>query len=170
MGPTETVSALGGLPEGRFNGAAEFSALVRTALVQAAEEGWAEMVWSDLDFADWPLRERAVVQSLQAWARPGRRLVLLARSFAAMPRCHPLFVDWRIRCDHLIECRKCSAFEGGDMPSALLGPTWGLRRLDLVHSSGLSSAEPRWRAELRGLQQACQRQSTPGFPASILGL
>ena len=48
MGPTETVSALGGLPEGRFSGAAEFSALVRTALVQAAEEGWAEMVWSGI--------------------------------------------------------------------------------------------------------------------------
>jgi hypothetical protein len=170
MAPTETEASPAGLPTGRFSGPAEFSAVIRAALAEAARAGWVEMVWSDPHFEDWPLRERAVVQSLQAWARPGRRLVLLAQSFESMRRCHPLFVEWRIRWGHLIDCRKCSLFEGGDIPSALVGPGWAMRRLDLTRSSGVASLEARWRAELRSAQESCRRQSTPGFPASTLGL
>lgn len=170
MPVTEAEPAPADLPTGRFSGPAEFSAMVRLALAVAAREGWREMVWSDANFEDWPLRERAVVQSLQAWARPGRRLVLLAHSFASMRRCHPLFVEWRIRWDHLLECRTCVDVEGGEFPSALVGPGWAMRRLDLFSSSGVASTEPRWRAELRSAQDACRRQSSVGFPASTLGL
>lgn len=171
MPPTDpAVSAAAGLPTGRFSGPADFSATVRAALAQAAREGWREMRWSDASFEDWPLRERAVVESLQAWARPGRRLVLLAHSFASMQRCHPLFVAWRVRWDHLLDCRKCTGTDANEFPSALLGPTWAMRRTDLLASSGVASVEPRWRADLRSTLEACQRQSTPGFPASTLGL
>ena len=169
MPPTESGAAA--LAVGRFSGPAEFAAVVRSALAQAAAEGWPEMVWSDANFEDWPLRERSVVQSLQAWARPGRRLVLLARSFESMRRCHPLFVEWRIRWDHLLECRRCVVgADGGDIPSALLGPAWAMRRLDIFSSSGVASIEPRWTADVRAALDDSRRQSTPGFPASTLGL
>ena len=66
------------LPQGRFNGRSNFQQLVRDALATAANEGWPQIILSDANFADWPLGESAVEQSLQAWARKGRRMTLLA--------------------------------------------------------------------------------------------
>ena len=39
------------------------------------------MVLCDATFEDWPLGERAVAESLQAWSRTGRRMTLLARGY-----------------------------------------------------------------------------------------
>ena len=66
---------------GRFIGRRDFEGLLREALARAARDGWPEMIWSDATFADWPLRERAVVDSLQAWASSGRRLTLIAARY-----------------------------------------------------------------------------------------
>ena len=52
------------LPEGRFEGRVAFQQLVRDALACAAQEGWNEIILSDASFEDWPLGERAVVESL----------------------------------------------------------------------------------------------------------
>ncbi|MEZ5641445.1 MAG: hypothetical protein R3E70_05110 [Burkholderiaceae bacterium] len=54
----------------------------------AAEEGWREIVLSDASFLDWPLGEPAVIDSLQAWARSGRHLLLLARQYDDLQRAH----------------------------------------------------------------------------------
>ena len=64
------------LPAGRFEGRVAFQQLVRDALACAAREGWPELILSDASFHDWPLGERAVADSLQDWARAGRRFVL----------------------------------------------------------------------------------------------
>jgi len=45
---------------GAYSGPIEFANMVREALASAAREGWSSMVWSDANFADWPLGERAV--------------------------------------------------------------------------------------------------------------
>ena len=60
--------APGPLPEGRLQGRRLFADLVRQSLATAAAEGWQHLVLCDTDFSDWPLGERAVVASLQAWA------------------------------------------------------------------------------------------------------
>ncbi len=53
------------MPSGRFEGREAFQKLVRDALACAAQEGWRELIVSDANFHDWPLGERAVVESLQ---------------------------------------------------------------------------------------------------------
>ena len=153
-----------------FEGTVAFADLIRGALLRANNEAWSEMVWSDATFEDWPLYEKAVVEGLNAWAGKGRKLILLAHQFDVMRRLHPRFVDWRVRWDHLLECRVCKGVEASEFPSALWTPSWALRRLDLVRSTGVASTEPRMRLLLREELEEKKRQSSPGFSATVLGL
>ena len=158
------------LPHGPFAGPTAFADLVRNALLHANNEGWAEMVWSDASYEDWPLYEKAVVEGMNNWARKGRKLTILAHHFDAMRRVHHRFVDWRIRWDHLVECRVCKGVNATEFPSALWTPSWALRRLDLVRCTGVASTEARMRLLLREELDERMRHSSPGFPASTLGL
>jgi hypothetical protein len=160
----------GPLLQGAFAGPQAFSQLVRDALASAAHEGWAEMVWSDATLEDWPLREKAVVQSLQNWARSGRRLVLLAQPYESVRLLQPRFVSWRVMWDHIIECRVCKNVDSSEFPSAILSRTWSMRRLDLARSTGMAGYEPQRRLQLQEALDECRKQSSPGFPASVLGL
>ena len=171
MALSEEAGALGrSLAEGPFTGPTAFADLIRNALLRANNEAWSEMVWSDATFEDWPLYEKAVVEGLNAWSRKGRKLTLLAHHFDAMRRLHPRFVEWRVRWDHLLECRVCKGVEASEFPSALWTPTWALRRLDLVRSTGVATTEPRMRLLVREELEQRKRQSSPGFSASLLGL
>jgi hypothetical protein len=158
------------LLEGVFVGPKAFSDALRTAIWRADEQGWSEMLWSDPTFEDWPLYERSVVEGLNAWSRKGRKLTLLATNFDAMRRVHHRFVEWRIRWDHLVECRICRGDLGGELPSAFWTPTWALRRIDRVRCTGAASADARERVLLREALDEHRRQSAPGFPATTLGL
>ena len=156
--------------EGAFAGITDFTQTVRDALSTAAQEGWTEMVWSDANYEDWPLRERAVVDSLNAWAQRGRKLTVLAHHFGAMHRLHPRFVEWRVRWDHIIDCRVCKGVDESEMPSALWTPAWAMRRLDRERCTGVAGFEPARRRLLREELDERMRHSGPGFPASVLGL
>jgi hypothetical protein len=158
------------LIEGQFSGVADFTQGIRDALDVAAREGWKEMVWSDATFEDWPLRERAVIESLDTWAGRGRKLTLLAHHFGAMPRLHPRFVAWRIRWDHIIECRVCKGVDVSEVPSAIWSPHWVMRRLDMDRCTGYAGSEPSRRLMLREELDERMRQSGAGFPASVMGL
>lgn len=166
---TETL-APSSLPEGSFSGLAAFAQLVRDALACAAREDWSHMVWSDADFLDWPLRERAVVDSLNAWAGSGRRLLILAHRFDEVQRHHARFVQWRNTWDHVVDCRVCKQRDVSEFPSALWSPQWVMRRLDLERSTGVSGTEPQRRVLLKEELDECKRQGSPGFPSTILGL
>jgi len=155
---------------GAFEGPTEFAQMVRSALARAADEGWAAMVWSDPTFEDWPLGERAVTESLQAWSRSGRHLVLLAHRYDAVIRNKPRFVSWRRTWDHIIECRLCKNLDASEIPSALWSSHWAMQRLDLVRSTGVADLDPARRVLLKEALDECRRQSSPGFPASTLGL
>jgi len=128
------------------------------------------MVWADANFEDWPLYERALVEGLDAWAGPGRKLTLLACNFDAMRRIHHRFVQWRIRWDHLLDCRVCKGVSPSEFPSMLWTPQWALQRLDPVRCTGVSSVEPRVRLRLREQLDERKKQSAPGFAATTLGL
>ncbi len=158
------------LPQGRVNGLAAFQALVRDALAAAAQQGWQEIILSDATFADWPLGDRAVAESLQAWSRTGRKFTLLAVRYDELARRHPRFVTWRRTWSHIIECRACAAEDPLDFPSAIWSPPWVMRRLDLVHSGCICGTEPERRLLLREELDERLRNSSPSFPATVLGL
>lgn len=161
---------LQGLPSGRFEGRETFRQLVRDALACAAREGWREIVLSDATFEDWPLGERAVAESLQAWAKSGRTLVLLARKYDAVVRQHARFVQWRVHWAHIVGAHACASADPLDLPSALWSPAWALERRELEHSIGWCGSEPERRVAVRELLDAWLQKSTPAFPASTLGL
>lgn len=157
-------------PSGRFAGREAFARYVREALACAAHEGWKELVFVDADFADWPLHEREVIDSLRQWAKAGRRFVMLARNFEGVRRDKPRFVAWRGTWGHLIECRVVRGSDRADSASLLWSPAWALRRLDLQRSTGVCSDDARLRVEVREVIDELLLHSSPGFPASVLGL
>src|SRR5690349_1272803 len=97
---SEQEQAAAPLPSRRFEGREEFRQLVRDALACAAREGWREIILADPGFEDWPLGERAVAESLQAWSSGGRSIVLLAHDYDAVLRQHARFVQWRRQWSH----------------------------------------------------------------------
>lgn len=159
------------LLEGRFDGPAAFAELVRQALAKAAQAGWRELALCDASFFDWPLGERAVVDSLSAWARPGRKLTMLAKDYDAVMRRHPRFVTWRTRWSHLVECRASARADSLEIPSMLVGGGWVLQRLDPLRSVGIAGTEPERRVvAAETLREWMERKSSPAFAASTLGL
>jgi hypothetical protein len=158
------------LPNGRFAGRNAFQQLVRDALACAAREGWREIILSDANFDDWPLGERAVAQSLEAWSATGRQCTLLARRYDEVVRRHARFVTWRKTWSHIIDARACASADPLELPSAIWSPGWVLRRLDPEGCSGVAGTDPERRLLLRDNLQEWLRKSSPSFPASTLGL
>ena len=158
------------LPSGRFSGRTAFGQLVRDAFACAAREGWRELLISDATFEDWPLQELVVASSLGAWAKNGRRFVMLASSYDTVIRKHARFVRWRQTWGHIVECRLSRQTDPGDFPSALLGPHWAMQRLDLARSTGVCSDRAERRVQLREAVDELLLGSSPGFPSSVLGL
>lgn len=164
------MTSIEALPVGRFSGREAFQQLVRDTFAVAAIEGWKEIILADANFDDWPLRERAVVESLNQWAKSGRRLTVLAVRYDNLMRDQPRFVTWRKTWGHIIECRQCRHEDPLDFPSAVWSQNWVLQRLDLVRSNGVSGTEPDRRVNLRELLDEKLRGSSPGFPSTTLGL
>lgn len=158
------------LPLGRQQGRTFFADLIRQTLNDAQTQGWADWWWCDADFADWPLGERAVVDSLNAWARSGRRLRLLAKDYRSVQILHARFVRWRVTWDHLIEVRACSGASEQDFPSAMWTPNWVFQRTDRARSVVLCSGDAQDRLLLQQSLREWWARSTPAFPASVLGL
>lgn len=158
------------LPSGRFEGRVAFQQLVRDALACAAREGWREIILSDASFADWPLGERAVVESLQAWSKTGRQVTLLAKRYDEVVRRHARFVTWRGTWSHIVEARACSAGDPLELPSAIWSPGWVMHRLDPERCNGFSGHEPERRLALRESLNEWLGKSSPAFAATTLGL
>ena len=158
------------LPEGRFEGREAFRQLVRDALATAAREGWREIVLADANFEEWPLGERAVAESLQAWSASGRSMLLLARRYDTVVRQHARFVQWRGTWSHIITAMGCPSADALELPSAIWSPRWVLERRDLERSVGYCGSEPERRVALRELLDAWRQKATPAFPATTLGL
>lgn len=158
------------LASGRFSGREAFEKLVRDALSCAAREGWQEIILSDATFEDWPLRERSVLESLQAWSKSGRRMILLATRYDELMRNHPRFVAWRKTWGHIIDCRVCRVVDTADFPSAIWSRAWSMHRLDRQRSTGTCGHDRERSVHLREVLDEKIRDSAPGFPASTLGL
>ena len=158
------------LPQGRFEGPTEFAQLIRLAFTAAASQGWRNIIICDSTFENWPLGERAVVQSLNDWSGSGRKLTMLAKNYTEVMRRHARFVTWRRTWSHIIECKANTAISHDDMPSALWSPGWVFQRLDLARSTGVSGSEAGRRVALKERLDECLKLSSPAFAATTLGL
>jgi len=158
------------LPSGRFEGREAFRQLVRDALATAAREGWREIILSDATFEEWPLGERAVVESLAAWSKTGRHITLLAKRYDDVVRRHARFVAWRSRWAHIIRAEACAAADPLDIPSVIWSPGWVLERRDIERSNGYCGTEPERRVALQEQLHEWLQKASPAFPASTLGL
>jgi len=158
------------LASGRFSGRETFEKRVRDALLHAAREGWKEIILSDASFEDWPLHERSVAESLHAWARSGRKMIMLATSYDEVIRKHARFVSWRKTWGHIIDCRVCRTVASADFPSAIWSQDWFMHRHDLTHDIGTCGHDRERSVQLRQILDEKIRISSPGFPASTLGL
>jgi len=144
---------------------------VRDALGMAAAQGCRELWLCDGDYADWPLGEKAVIESLSAWAYAHRRLTVLARSFDELPRRHARWVEWRRQWAHVVDCRLLNEEDAAAAPWLLLAPgVVAVRVFDPVHYRGSLSEDPADALRCRELVDALSQRSTDSFPATTLGL
>jgi hypothetical protein len=151
---------------------ADFTAAIGWGLRAAHARAARRVLLVDRDFADWPLGEPDLLQTLQAWVRlPQRKLVLLAADFDELPRRHPRFITWRRDWSHAVETFAAPPEMAAQLPCVLVddGPVC-VQRFAGQHvrgRAGVNAQEARrWRDEI----DAALQQSSPGLPVQTLGL
>lgn len=150
---------------------AEFHDALRQAFAEAGRVGCREMFLCDVDFADWPLGEPALIEDLTRWALAHRKLTLLAQSFDAIVKRHARFVQWRRQWSHVIECRALEDAEPGDLPIAMLADgVVAVRVFDPVHLRGSLSHDAGDLTRCREAIDDALARSVETFPATTLGL
>ena len=150
---------------------AEFLDAVRSALTRAEEHGAREIVLVDPDFADWPLNERTVIDSLSRWIDSSRLLVVIAHSFDELARRQLRFVEWRRQWAHVVQCRNDPDLEAEQIPTLLLVPGHScIRVLDRIRYRGTVSKRPVDLTECRETVDALLQRSVEAFPVTTLGL
>ena len=149
----------------------EFHAALRTALAEAAAVGCRELWLCDNDFADWPLGERAVVESLAQWAGSHRGLTLIAHSFDEVARRHARWNEWRRQWSHIVHCRSNAELESGQMPCVLLASgLLSVSLVDTVHYRGRFSHDAADGVRCRELIDAVLQRSEEAYPVTTTGL
>lgn len=155
----------------RIDGRRAFEDAVREAFAAAATEGWRELVLCDPDFANWPLGERVVVDSLTRWIGGNRRLTLIALHYDEVARRHPRWVRWRALWAHAVTCRAATEITTDDMPSLLLAPgALTLQLDDPLRFLGRVSSDPADAVLTREKIDAILQQSVEALPVTMLGL
>lgn len=150
---------------------AGFRLAVRQAFERAAVVGCRELFISDTDFADWPLGEPEVIDSLTGWAFAHRKFTVLAGSYDDLPRRHPRWVAWRRQWAHVVTCRQVGAADSREVPSLLLAPGLVTVRLfDATHYRASVSTDVGDAVRAQEHLDALLQQSSEAFPASVLGL
>ncbi|MEW6704241.1 MAG: hypothetical protein AB1430_05275 [Pseudomonadota bacterium] len=142
----------------------------RTLLQRALAEGTRELWCSDVDFADWPLNEPALVEALVRWAKPHHRLHLLAQHYDEMPRRHPRFVRWRRDWGHLVQAWCVEDLDASQQPCLLIAGDRSIELLDREHWRAVASEEAADAQRARERLDAILQRSAPGFAATTLGL
>lgn len=155
----------------QIDGRKAFEDAVRAALAEAAAEGWRELYLCDPDFANWPLGERAVVDSLTQWVGGNRRLTLVALHYDEMARRHSRWVRWRGLWAHAVRCLAATETLADDMPVLLLAPgALTLQLDDPVRFLGRVSRDPAVAVLARERIDVILQQSVEALPVTTLGL
>ncbi len=149
----------------------EFHEAVRAGLAQAADAGADEICMVDANFDDWPLNDRAVVETLGRWALSRRKLVVFAHSFDELARTAPRFAAWRRQWSHIVQCRSDPDLEAQQVPTLLLVPgEVSVRLMDPVRYRGVVSGRAADQVECRETIDALLQRSVEAFPPTTLGL
>jgi hypothetical protein len=150
---------------------AEFRDAVGACLDQAAAAGAREIFMIDPSFADWPLNDAAVVDTLARWAKSTRSLTLMAHRYEELPRRHMRFVEWRRNWSHVVRCRADEDLEEQQIPTLLLVPGLVcLRMVDNVNYRGTMSGKSIDLVTGRETVDALLQRSSDAFPVTALGL
>lgn len=150
---------------------ADFHHAVRAALAQAEAARSREILMSDPTFADWPLNDPDIVESLSRWVDSRATLTLMAHSFDEIARRQFRFVAWRQQWSHVVRRRSDADLGAEQIPSVLLVPgTVVLRLVDRVHYRGTLSSRAVDLNESREAIDALLQRSEEAFPVTTLGL
>jgi hypothetical protein len=149
----------------------EFLDAIRSSFAVAGQEGASEILIVDPTFADWPLNERAVIESLAAWVDSRRSLTLFAHSFDEIARRQSRFVEWRRQWTHVVRCRNDPELEAEQVPTILLAPgVTCVHLLDRVRHRGTASNRAVDMADCQETLDALLQRSVEAFPVTPLGL
>ena len=150
---------------------ADFLDAVRAAFTRADEQGAREIILVDPTFADWPLNERTVIDSLSRWIDSRRSLIVFAHSFDDVARRHLRFVEWRRQWAHVVHCKNDPDLEAEQVPTLLLVPGHvSVRIVDRVRYRGTVSNRPVDLTESHESVDALLQRSIEAFPVTTLGL
>ncbi len=159
-------------PAPRIDSAAGWRAALDWGLQRALEAEARTLQAVDPDFAEWPLDDPAWLQPLTAFLkRPGRRFVMLAAHYDAVPLRHPRFTAWRRDWVHAMQTLQAPEEFAPGLPSLLLDDrTLLVQRLDGEAWRGRAALDgrSRWLAQER-VDVVLQRAS-PAFAVTTLGL
>lgn len=155
----------------QIEGRNAFQDAVRAALAEAGAAGWRDLWLCAPDFADWPLGERKVVESLTQWAGGQRRLTVMAANYEEIVRLHPRWVEWRRQWAHVIRCRALPELAAVDVPVILHAPgALTLRLLDPLRYRGIVSRLTADGEQASEELDAISQRSVEAFPATTLGM
>lgn len=159
-------------PSGPITARAEFQASVRAFILKAAEAGVRHMWWVSPDFADWPLDEPELIDSLTHWARtPGAHITWIGHDFERVRRTMPRLTRWRQTFGHALSCRTPEEVSGSDMPTLLVADHAAvLRLLDLERMRGYVRVDGADVQRAREEIDVILQRSSDAFPAVTLGL
>jgi hypothetical protein len=156
---------------GLISSRSEFHEALGDAFSELAGQTCRQVWLCDTDFADWPLNDAGVIDSLTRWAQPHRKMVVLAQHFDDVVRRHPRWVAWRRQWAHVVECRLVEPMEQGRMPVLLTAPGGiTVKLVDPIRYRGSwswAAADSRLAGELI---DAVLQRSVEAFPATTLGL
>ena len=154
-----------------IDGRRAFEDAVRAAFAEASAAGWRELYLCDPDFAQWPLGERAVIDSLTQWIGGQRRLTLIALHYDEVVRRHSRWVGWRSRWAHVVDCRAAIELAADDMPTLLLAPgALTLELADRLRFLGRISRDATVALSARERIDAILQRSVDSLPVTTLGL
>lgn len=149
----------------------DFHEALRDAFALVADRGCREVFICDPTFADWPLGELTLIESLTRWAYAHRKLTLLAENFDGFQRRHPRWVEWRRQWSHVVECRALADDDAGKLSGLFLAPgVVTMRVLDSEHYRASLSFEPADGIRARDNLDALLQRSHEAFPVTNLGL
>ena len=155
----------------QINGRSDFHNTLRSCFFEAAASGCAALWLCDPDFADWPLGERSVVESLSAWVASRRRLTLVAGDFDEIVRRHPRWIAWRQAWTHVVDCRTNPEIVSTELPTMFVASDLlAVRLVDRVHHRGTLQHGASAAQKCRDTIDAVLQRSVEAFPARTAGL
>lgn len=159
-------------PPPAIDSRSSYRAAVAWGFEAAMASGARRIVCADSDFTVWPWDDADTLARLATWLRlPQRRLVLLARDFEPVARCHPRFDAWRRDWVHGLSGWQVPAEWPHELPTLLVTDrAVSVHLIDRVHWRGRAQVDER--VAHRWLQDvdAVLQRSEPAFAVGTLGL